>query len=53
MGTHRGAAVNGRREAMVIHFRVSLSKMARNGKVRPDCGCHSAFHRKTGTPFDA
>ena len=53
MGTHTGAAVDGRREAMVIHFRVSLSKMAQNGRVLLDFGGHSAFRGTTGTPFDA
>ena len=53
MGTHTGAAVDGRREAMVIYFRVSLSKMAQNGRVLLDFGGHSAFRGTTGTPFDA
>ena len=53
MGTHTGAAVDGRREAMVIHFRVSLSKMAQNRRVLRDCGGHSGFHRTNGTPFES
>ena len=53
MGIDTGAAVDGRREAMVIHFRVSLSKMAQNRRVLRDCGGHSGFHRTNGTPFES
>ena len=53
MGIHTGAAVDGRRETMVIHFRVSLSKMAQNRRVLRDCGGHRAFRGTNGTPFES
>ena len=53
MGTDTCDAGDGRKEAMVMAFRVSFPKKVQNGGVGADCGGHKGFHGKTRTPFDA